>query len=483
MSSIRPKPAAASGSHRKKPLTEAEKARIWRFHKENPLVTHLDIASTFTCGCSFQVSAVDQYKGSDIILDWLRLECAAFFGIERRYGLNEEQGDKSSLPLNDKTAPSQRLYIRVISKNFPLPKTIQLSLHKMPPGSKHNVLILNALYQNGFMTAIAQEYPSQERWSESRQRYLQPTHGNRITSPISTRTWLKVNRDGMKLLNRRVRPRVGLCISYSELESWNQAKTNQSQSSGSASFVTTPANSTDPSHFSYADTWNQQQAAISSWDPPSGLAGTNNIPGWTGLEPVNNADHVSTGTTPCSPMPTGPARSSDLDGSSIQFCSVYSNASHAIDTLHGHLAQTSEPTALDMFCLRHLRERLKGGAPLDGWYRCPFSWRFPIHFPSQRGRVFLITYLLLKRGLFAWKIKHEQVKQVAIFRSAPILYEELLASSLVIRREEVIPLVRNREPMYVNENETVRSRPLVSEIACGWPAVIVTPMRLYVHER
>lgn len=62
MSSLRPKSAAASGTHRKKPLTEAEKARIWRFHKENPLVTHLDIASTFTCGRSFQISAVDQYK-------------------------------------------------------------------------------------------------------------------------------------------------------------------------------------------------------------------------------------------------------------------------------------------------------------------------------------------------------------------------------------------------------------------------------------
>lgn len=45
---------------------------------------------------------------------------------------------------------------------------------------------------------------------------------------------------------------------------------------------------------------------------------------------------------------------------------------------------------------------------------------------------------------------------MAIFRSAPILYEELVASSLVIRREEAILLLRNREPMYVNENETVR---------------------------
>lgn len=143
-------------------------------------------------------------------------------------------------------------------------------------------------------------------------------------------------------------------------------ETDQSHFSGSTSFVTTPANSTDPSHFSYTDTWNQQQAAYSSWDPPSRLAGTNNIPGWTGLGPVNNVDHISTDVTPCSPMPTGPARSSDLDASSIQFCSVYSDALHAIDTLHGHIAQNSEPTALDLFCLRHLQERLKGGAPLDG---------------------------------------------------------------------------------------------------------------------
>lgn len=168
----------------------------------------------------------------------------------------------------------------------------------------------------------------------------------------------------MRMLNRRVRPRVGLCFPYLKLESWSHAKTDQSQFSGSASFVTTPANSTEPSHFSYADTWNQQQAAFSSWGPASRLAGTNNIPGWTGLGPVNNVDHISTDVVaPCSPMPTGPARSSDLDASSIQF---YSEALHAIDTLHGHLAQTSEPTALDLFCLRHLQERLKGGAPLDG---------------------------------------------------------------------------------------------------------------------
>lgn len=191
-------------------------------------------------------------------------------------------------------------------------------------------------------------------------------HGNRTISLISMRTWPKVNRNRMKMLNRRVRPRVGLCFPYSELKSWSHAKTDQSHFSGSTSFVTTPANSTDPSHFSYTDTWNQQQAAYSSWDPPSRLAGTNNIPGWTGLGPVNNVDHISTDVTPCSPMPTGPARSSDLDASSIQFCSVYSDALHAIDTLHGHIAQNSEPTALDLFCLRHLQERLKGGAPLDG---------------------------------------------------------------------------------------------------------------------
>lgn len=375
MSSLRPKPVvAAAGTHRKKPLTEAEKARIWRFHKENPLVTHLDIASTFTCSWSSQVSAVDQYNGSTKRIDWLKLECAAFFGIERRYGSANEQGDKSSLSLIDKIAPSQKLCIRVISKNFPLQKTIQLSLHKIPLGSKRNVLILNVLYQNGFKTAIAQEYPSQGPWSESRQLYLLPTHGNRIISPISTRTWPKISRDGTKMLNRQVHPRVSLCIPHSELHSSNYAKADQSQISGStgsvpAGFVTTSVDDIESSHFSYADTWNQQQAAFSPWDPPSRLAGTNDIPVWTGLGPVNNADHTSTGTTLCSPMRIGPTRSSDLEASSTQFCSVYSDALHAIDTLHGHLAQTSEPTALDMFCLRHLQERLKGGAPLDGWYR------------------------------------------------------------------------------------------------------------------
>lgn len=160
---------------------------------------------------------------------------------------------------------------------------------------------------------------------------------------------------------------------YSKLESWSHAKANQSQFLGSASFATTPANSTDPSHFPNADTWNQQQASFSSWDPPSRPAGTNNISCWTGLGPVNNPDHVSTGITPCSPMSAGPAHSSDLDASSSQFCPVYSDALHAIDTLHGQLAQTSEPTALDLFCLRHLQERFKGGAPLDGWYRYSHS--------------------------------------------------------------------------------------------------------------
>lgn len=374
MSSVRPKPVAASGTHRKKPLTEAEKARIWRFHKENPLVTHLDIASTFTCGWSFQVSAVDQYNGSAIRFDWLKFECAAFFGIERRYGIADEQEDKSSLPLNDKLAPSQKLYIRVIFKNFPLRKTVQLSLRKMHPDSQRNVLILNALFQNGFKTAIAQEYPSQGPWSESRQQYLLPTHGNRIISPISTRTWPKINRDGMKMLNRRVHPRVSLCIPHSDLELFGHAKADQRKISGSAGdvpagFVTTPVDSTDPSRFSYADTWNQQQAAFCPWDPPSRLAATNYIPVWTGPGPVDNADHVSTGITACSPIRTGPAPSSNLDASRIQSCSVYSDALLAIDTLHGHLAQTSEPTALDMFCLRHLQERLKGEAPQDGWYR------------------------------------------------------------------------------------------------------------------
>lgn len=81
---------------------------------------------------------------------------------------------------------------------------------------------------------------------------------------------------------------------------------------------------------------------------------------------MDNADHISTDIRACSPIRTGPALSSDLDASGIQACPVYSDVLLAIDTLHGHLAQTSEPTALDMFCLRHLQERLKGGAPLDG---------------------------------------------------------------------------------------------------------------------
>lgn len=248
----------------------------------------------------------------------------------------------------------------------------------MHPDSQRNVLILNALFQNGFKTAIAQEYPSQGPWSESRQQYLLPTHGNRIISPISTRTWPKINRDGMKMLNRRVQPRVSPCIPHSDLELFSHAKADQRKISGSAGdvpagFVTTPVDSTDPSRFSYADTWNQQQAAFCPWDPPSRLAATNYIPVWTGPGPVDNADHVSTGITACSPIRTGPAPSSNLDASRIQSCSVYSDALLAIDTLHGHLAQTSEPTALDMFCLRHLQERLKGEAPQDGWYRRFFA--------------------------------------------------------------------------------------------------------------
>lgn len=197
-----------------------------------------------------------------------------------------------------------------------------------------------------------------------------PTHGNRIISPISTKTWPKINRDGMKILDRRVHPRVSFCTPHSEFELCSRAKTDQCQISGStgsvpAGFVTASVDSTDPSNFSYADTWNQQQAAICPWDPPSRLAATNDISGWTGLGTVDNADHISTGIAACSPLRTGSAHSSDLDASRIQFCSVNSDALHAIDTLHGHLAQNSEPTALDMFCLRHLQERLKGGAPLE----------------------------------------------------------------------------------------------------------------------
>lgn len=174
----------------------------------------------------------------------------------------------------------------------------------------------------------------------------------------------------MKMLNRQVHPRVSLCIPHSELKLFSHTKADQPKISGSAGevpagFPTTSVDSTDLSRLSYADTWNHQQAAFCPLDPPLRLAATNYIPFSTGLEPVDNADHISTGITACSPMRTGPAHSADLDASRIQSCSVYSDALLAIDTLHGHLAQTSEPTALDIFCLRHLQERLKGGAPLD----------------------------------------------------------------------------------------------------------------------
>lgn len=150
-------------------------------------------------------------------------------------------------------------------------------------------------------------------------------------------------------------------------------------------FPTTSVDSTDPSRFSYADSWNQQQAAFCPWDPSLRLPATNYIPFCTGLGQVDNAEHITTGITSCSPMRAGPARSSDLGASSIQPCSVYSDALLAIDTLHGHLAQTSEPTALDMFCLRHLQERLKGGAPLDGWYTSFSAKKFAFQFIPQPG--------------------------------------------------------------------------------------------------
>ena len=37
-------PPPAPVPHRKRPLTEVDKAEIWKYHQLNPLVTHLDIA-------------------------------------------------------------------------------------------------------------------------------------------------------------------------------------------------------------------------------------------------------------------------------------------------------------------------------------------------------------------------------------------------------------------------------------------------------
>lgn len=42
-------------------------------------------------------------------------------------------------------------------------------------------------------------------------------------------------------------------------------------------------------------------------------------------------------------------------------------------------------------------------------------------------------------------------------------------------------LVRNIEAMYVNEDATLCSRPVIPETARGWPVVIFTPIHLYVH--
>ena len=46
MLSTLPQPRPGPNQCRKKPLTQTEKAQIWRYHKENPHVTHLDIAGT-----------------------------------------------------------------------------------------------------------------------------------------------------------------------------------------------------------------------------------------------------------------------------------------------------------------------------------------------------------------------------------------------------------------------------------------------------
>ncbi len=44
---IPPAPASLN-SHQKKSLTKVEKAQIYRFHKDYPLVTHSDIAGRYT---------------------------------------------------------------------------------------------------------------------------------------------------------------------------------------------------------------------------------------------------------------------------------------------------------------------------------------------------------------------------------------------------------------------------------------------------
>lgn len=41
------KSARAASDFRKHQLTELEKAEIWQFYQENPIVTHSDVASFF----------------------------------------------------------------------------------------------------------------------------------------------------------------------------------------------------------------------------------------------------------------------------------------------------------------------------------------------------------------------------------------------------------------------------------------------------
>lgn len=295
MSSVRPKPVAASGTHRKKPLTEAEKARIWRFHKENPLVTHLDIATFF---------GIERSTVSKIVHQSYFQE----FSVAKDHTTFTSQ-DASRLP-------TQRLDTQcALSEWFQDSHSAGIPITRAMIRKQAAIVAANAWKQNNQSNFDENVAEDQSRWNEDAQSSSSP-----------------------------------------------------SSSAGDvpAGFPTTSVDSTDPSRFSYADNWNQQQAASCPWDPSLCPAATNYIPFWTGLGPVDNADHISTGITACSPMRTGPARSSNRDASRIQSCSVYSDALLAIDTLHGHLAQTSEPTALDMFCLRHLQERLKGGASLDG---------------------------------------------------------------------------------------------------------------------
>ncbi len=207
MSSLRPQPVLApGGSHRKKPLTEAEKAQIWRFHKENPLVTHLDIASTF--------------KQESSVQSWAHLDPTwhnpmADGDVTEQLSLGSREGKTSlkidwllELQLIESIAPFPKLFIRVTSKNSPLPKTMWPLHPRIPSNNQRSVLIHSAPYRTGLKTAIAQGYLSQGPWSESKRRYWQLPHGDRTTPPTSTIMWARANPDGGKIVNYQDHPQV-----------------------------------------------------------------------------------------------------------------------------------------------------------------------------------------------------------------------------------------------------------------------------------